>query len=476
MNLVGVSKKSAEKPKKFLGKISQKPSMNEDGESEEQIRDFNISKHNSLINKGRLVGEVVDYDANSDSMAAVGEQETHKSEQTSGKLEADELSLNLDFIQCEPFEDQKIPSGQKNGIGDDQLSEVDTNSEVIYLSDDEAVIIDQEISLLDDQLWTRAKPRKKKYPKNGRKRANSEGISRKPKKTIEASTPAPKPIFQNFQSQILRKKPFIDYNRTSEYYKMAVASDFHHWKSKHTPSNNSGITKIAGKYSSKDPVAKVQERVQKKRLKSDQIKERRRLYEKMYRQRLKLTDGYKEKQRAKQDKKKSVEENVISVKRRRIFEKKYRDKLNMDPVRLMKYKERKQKNMREYNERLRAKRQVKTGGNSCEGLKEKYEINDADSIVAGARSDINFDIGRLGQASRVNGVCEGKGDLAFLKKDFLVRQQEIEENSRESNNFGEEKFDKKPQNKIEYLKKYRTRQKNSMKIDIQSVPDLAENP
>jgi hypothetical protein len=132
--------------------------------------------------------------------------------------------------------------------------------------------------------------------------------------------------------------------------------------------------------------------------------------------------------------------------------------------------------MRAYNERLRAKRQGKSGGNSCKGPEEKHEINDADSIVAGAKSDINFDIGRLGQASRVNGGCQGKSDLTFLKKDFLVRQKEIEEYSRESNKFAEEKFDKKRQNKIEYLKKYRNRQKNSMKIDIQSVPDLAENP
>jgi hypothetical protein len=159
-----------------------------------------------------------------------------------------------------------------------------------------------------------------------------------------------------------------------------------------------------------------------------------------------------------------------------MFEKKYRDKLNLDPVRLSKYKERKVENMRAYNERLRAKRHVKSGGNSCKEPEDKYEINDADSIVAGAKSDINFDIGRLGQASRVNGGCQGKVDLAFLKKDFLVRQQEIEEYSRESNKFAEEKFDKKRQNKIEYLKNYRKRQKNSMKIDIQSVPDLAENP
>jgi hypothetical protein len=159
-----------------------------------------------------------------------------------------------------------------------------------------------------------------------------------------------------------------------------------------------------------------------------------------------------------------------------MFEKKYRDKLNLDPVRLSKYKERKVENMRAYNERLRAKKKCHSGGNSCKGPEEKYEINDADSVVAWARSDINFDIGRLGQASRVNRGCEGKADLTFLKKDFLVRQQEIEEYSRESNKFAEEKFDKKRQNKIIYLKKYRNRQKNSMKIDIQSVPDLAENP
>jgi hypothetical protein len=298
-NLVEHSKKSAEKLTKFLGKIRQKPSMNEDGESEEQIRDFNISKHNSLINKSKLLPEVVDNDAKSDSMAAGPDQETQKSQQTSGKLDQNELSLDLDFIQCEPFEDQKIPSGQKNEVGHEQFSEVDEDSEVIYLSDEEAIIMEEGMCLLDDEPWTRAKPKKTKYPKNSRKRANSEGIPRKPKKIKDASIPDPKPIPQIFQSQILRKKPFIDYNRSSEYYKILVASDLHHWKSKQTPSNNSGITKIADKYSSKDTNTKNLERAQKRRLKSDQKRESRRQYEKIYRQRLKLTDGYKEKQRAK---------------------------------------------------------------------------------------------------------------------------------------------------------------------------------
>jgi hypothetical protein len=298
-NLVQNSKKSDEKPTKFLGKISQKPSMNEDGESEEQIRDFNISKHNSLINKSKLLPEVLDNDAKSDNMAADPDQETQKSEKTSGKLDQNELSLDLDCIQCEPFEDQMIPSGQKNEVGHEQFSEVNEDSEMIYLSDEEAIIMEEEMGLLNDESWTRAKPKKTKYPKNGRKRANSEGIPRKPKKTKDASISDPKPILQNFQSQIFRKKPFIDYNRSSEYYKMAVASDLHHWKSKQTPSNNSGITKIADKCSSKDTYTKNLERAQKKRLKSDQKRERRRKYEKIYRQRLKLTDGYKEKQRAK---------------------------------------------------------------------------------------------------------------------------------------------------------------------------------